>query len=154
MTPVRLSLYIDGADEATPMGLLIKGGGAALTREKVVAAASRRFVCIIDDTKLVDELGAFPLPVEVIPMARSYVASELVEAGRTARLARGSDHRQRQCDSGRPRLEADGPRGDGGHHQRDRRRGDGGSVRTPRRRRAARGGDGGIETIVPRERSR
>jgi ribose 5-phosphate isomerase A len=76
-----LSLYIDGADEATRDGVLIKGGGAALTREKVVAAASSRFVCIVDDTKLVQVLGAFPLPVEVIPMARSYVARQLVKLG-------------------------------------------------------------------------
>jgi ribose 5-phosphate isomerase A len=76
-----LSLYIDGADEATRHGSLIKGGGAALTREKVVAAASKRFVCIIDDGKLVDVLGRYPLPVEVIPMARSYVARELVALG-------------------------------------------------------------------------
>ena len=73
-----LALYIDGADEATASGMLIKGGGAALTREKVVAAASRKFVCIIDDSKLVGVLGKFPLPVEVVPMARSYVARELV----------------------------------------------------------------------------
>jgi ribose 5-phosphate isomerase A len=76
-----LPLYIDGADEATADGVLIKGGGAALTREKVVAAASARFVCIIDDSKLVDVLGKFPLPVEVIPMARSYVARQLVKLG-------------------------------------------------------------------------
>jgi ribose 5-phosphate isomerase A len=76
-----LNLYIDGADEATADGTLIKGGGAALTREKVVAAASQRFVCIIDDSKLVPVLGAFPLPVEVIPMARSYVARQLVKLG-------------------------------------------------------------------------
>jgi len=76
-----LSLYIDGADEATAAGVLIKGGGAALTREKVIAAASARFVCIIDDTKLVEVLGKFPLPVEVIPMARSYVARQLVKMG-------------------------------------------------------------------------
>ena len=76
-----LNLYIDGADEATADGALIKGGGAALTREKVVAAASKRFICIIDDSKLVPELGAFPLPVEVIPMARSYVARQLVKLG-------------------------------------------------------------------------
>src|ERR1700678_45665 len=63
-----LRLYIDGADEATADGVLIKGGGAALTREKIVAAASAKFVCIIDDSKLVDVLGKFPLPVEVIPM--------------------------------------------------------------------------------------
>jgi len=76
-----LALYIDGADEATASGMLIKGGGAALTREKVVAAASRKFVCIIDDSKLVDVLGGFPLPVEVVPMARSYVARQLVKLG-------------------------------------------------------------------------
>ena len=70
-----LALYIDGADEATADGTLIKGGGAALTREKVVAAASARFVCIIDDSKLVGVLGAFPLPIEVIPMARVYAVS-------------------------------------------------------------------------------
>src|SRR5208282_2759415 len=78
-----LDLYIDGADEATARGVLIKGGGAALTREKIIAAASRKFVCIIDDAKLVPELGAFPLPVEVIPMARSYVARQLVKLGGT-----------------------------------------------------------------------
>ena len=76
-----LDLYVDGADEADARGMLIKGGGAALTREKVVAAASKKFVCIIDDTKLVEVLGAFPLPVEVIPMARSYVARQLVKIG-------------------------------------------------------------------------
>jgi ribose 5-phosphate isomerase A len=77
----ELPLYVDGADEATQRGTLIKGGGAALTREKVIAAASRRFVCIIDDGKLVDVLGRFPLPVEVIPMARSYVARRLLALG-------------------------------------------------------------------------
>jgi ribose 5-phosphate isomerase A len=76
-----LDLYVDGADEADARGMLIKGGGAALTREKVVAAASKKFVCIIDDTKLVEVLGAFPLPVEVIPMARSYVAGRLTKLG-------------------------------------------------------------------------
>jgi ribose 5-phosphate isomerase A len=76
-----LMLYIDGADEATADGVLIKGGGAALTREKVVAAASKRFVCIVDDSKLVPVLGAFPLPVEVKAKARSYVARELVKLG-------------------------------------------------------------------------
>jgi ribose 5-phosphate isomerase A len=74
-----LSLYVDGADESNARLQLIKGGGGALTREKIVAAASRRFVCIADETKLVDVLGRFPLPVEVIPMARSYVARELVK---------------------------------------------------------------------------
>ena len=76
-----LPLYIDGADEADADGVLIKGGGAALTREKVVAAASKRFICIIDDSKLVPVLGRFPLPVEVIPMARSYVARQIVKLG-------------------------------------------------------------------------
>ncbi len=76
-----LLLYVDGADEATRAGKLIKGGGAALTREKIIAAASAKFVCIIDDGKLVDVLGRFPLPVEVIPMARSYVARQLVKLG-------------------------------------------------------------------------
>jgi ribose 5-phosphate isomerase A len=76
-----LAVYVDGADEVTRFGAMIKGGGGALTREKVVAAASRRFVCIVDATKQVDVLGRFPLPVEVIPMARSYVARELVKLG-------------------------------------------------------------------------
>jgi ribose 5-phosphate isomerase A len=77
----ELPLYVDGADEATRHRHLIKGGGGALTREKIVAAASRRFVCIADQSKLVDVLGRFPLPIEVIPMARSYVARELVKLG-------------------------------------------------------------------------
>lgn len=76
-----LDIYVDGADESDHHLRLIKGGGGALTREKIVAAASRRFVCIADDTKLVDVLGRFPLPIEVIPMARSYVARELVRRG-------------------------------------------------------------------------
>src|SRR5579859_1571853 len=76
-----IAVYVDGADEANRHLQLIKGGGGALTREKIVAAASRRFVCIADDSKLKDVLGAFPLPVEVIPMARSYVARQLVKLG-------------------------------------------------------------------------
>jgi ribose 5-phosphate isomerase A len=76
-----LSLYVDGADESDAHLRLIKGGGGALTREKIVAAASRKFVCIVDESKLVPVLGKFPLPVEVIPMARSYVARELVRRG-------------------------------------------------------------------------
>jgi ribose 5-phosphate isomerase A len=76
-----LPLYIDGADEATAHRQLIKGGGGALTREKIVAAAAERFVCIIDDRKLVSRLGHFPLPVEVIPMARSWVTRRLVALG-------------------------------------------------------------------------
>ena len=74
-----LALYVDGADECDPHKRLIKGGGAALTREKIIAQASRRFVCIIDPSKQVDVLGRFPLPVEVIPMARSLVARELLQ---------------------------------------------------------------------------
>jgi ribose 5-phosphate isomerase A len=77
----EISVYIDGADESNHHLHLIKGGGGALTREKIVAACSRKFVCIADESKLVDELGEFPLPVEVIPMARSYVARELVKLG-------------------------------------------------------------------------
>jgi ribose 5-phosphate isomerase A len=74
-------VYIDGADEVTEHGAMIKGGGGALTREKIVAAVARKFVCIVDQSKLVDVLGKFPLPVEVIPLARSYVARELVKLG-------------------------------------------------------------------------
>ena len=76
-----LDIYIDGADEITAELHMIKGGGAALTREKIIAAASRFFVCIADDSKLVRELGTFPLPIEVIPMARQYVADALREMG-------------------------------------------------------------------------
>jgi ribose 5-phosphate isomerase A len=76
-----LKLYVDGADECDPHRRLIKGGGAALTREKIIAAASERFVCVIDSSKQVDVLGRFPLPVEVIPMARSHVARRLVALG-------------------------------------------------------------------------
>jgi ribose 5-phosphate isomerase A len=77
----ELALYIDGADEATRDRQLIKGGGAALTREKIVAAASQRFICMIDDSKLVERLGQFPLPVEVIPLARRYVAGRIEALG-------------------------------------------------------------------------
>ena len=76
-----IPVYVDGADEATKHLHLIKGGGGALTREKIVAAASKKFVCIIDETKLVDVLGTFPLPIEVIPMAQSYVAREITKLG-------------------------------------------------------------------------
>ena len=76
-----IGLYVDGADEATPARQLIKGGGGALTREKILAAAAQRFVCIIDDTKMVTTLGRFPLPIEVIPMARTLVARQLTARG-------------------------------------------------------------------------
>jgi len=79
----ELAVYVDGADEITRRLAMIKGGGGALTREKIVAAVARRFVCIADQSKLVDTLGRFPLPVEVVPMARSLVARELVKLGGT-----------------------------------------------------------------------
>ena len=85
----ELSVYVDGADETNEQLHLIKGGGGALTREKIVAAASHKFVCICDDSKLVKILGNFPLPVEVIPMAQSYVARELVKLGGQPALRQG-----------------------------------------------------------------
>ncbi|MDX1443433.1 MAG: ribose-5-phosphate isomerase RpiA [Gammaproteobacteria bacterium] len=84
-----LDVYVDGADEATKHLQLIKGGGGALTREKIVAAASRKFICIADDSKLVDILGTFPLPIEVIPMARSMVARRLSAMGGQPELREG-----------------------------------------------------------------
>ncbi len=81
-----LSVYIDGADEITPQGAMIKGGGAALTREKIVASVARQFICIADGSKLVDLLGNFPLPVEVIPMAQAVVARRLAALGGQPRL--------------------------------------------------------------------
>ena len=77
----ELALYVDGADECDSRRCLIKGGGAALTREKIIAAASKTFICMIDSSKRVDVLGKFPLPVEVIPMARQYVARQIVKRG-------------------------------------------------------------------------
>lgn len=85
----QLAVYIDGADEATKQRALIKGGGGALTREKIVASASDKFVCIADDSKLVGTLGNFPLPVEVIPMARGSVARQLVKLGGVPELRGG-----------------------------------------------------------------
>ena len=85
----QIPLYVDGADEATDLRQLIKGGGGALTREKIVAAASRQFICIIDDSKLVKALGAFPLPIEVLPMARSFVGREIVKLGGRPELRSG-----------------------------------------------------------------
>ena len=85
----ELELYVDGADEITEHFAMIKGGGGALTREKIVAACSKKFICIADESKLVSVLGQFPLPVEVVPMARSYVARELVKLGGQPRLREG-----------------------------------------------------------------
>ena len=82
-------VYVDGADEITEHLMMVKGGGGALTREKIVAQASRKFVCIVDASKLVGVLGKFPLPVEVIPMARSFVGRELVKLGGQPRLREG-----------------------------------------------------------------
>ena len=76
-----LSLYIDGADEVTSLGQMLKGGGGALTREKIIACSAEKFLCIVDESKLVTRLGRFPLAVEVIPMARGYVARELLKLG-------------------------------------------------------------------------
>ncbi len=85
----ELDVYVDGADEINPHKQLIKGGGGALTREKIVAAASRKFICIADQSKQVDVLGKFPLPIEVIPMAQSYVAREMVKLGGQPELREG-----------------------------------------------------------------
>ena len=85
----ELAVYIDGADEVNRHLQMIKGGGGALTREKIVAALSKRFICIVDESKRVTALGDFPLPVEVIPMARSYVARELVKLGGRPELREG-----------------------------------------------------------------
>ena len=82
----ELPVYVDGADEITEHLAMIKGGGGALTREKIVAAVARKFVCIADESKLVSVLGRFPLPIEVIPMARSYVGRQMVKLGGTPRL--------------------------------------------------------------------
>ncbi|HRC59382.1 MAG: ribose-5-phosphate isomerase RpiA [Propionivibrio sp.] len=85
----ELPVYIDGADEITPGMHMLKGGGGALTREKIVAAVATRFICIVDESKKVDLLGAFPLPVEVIPMARAYVTRELTKLGGSPVLREG-----------------------------------------------------------------
>ncbi len=84
-----LPVYVDGADEITRHMHMVKGGGGALTREKIVAAASKKFICVCDQSKLVDVLGKFPLPIEVIPMARSYVARQLVVLGGQPQLREG-----------------------------------------------------------------
>lgn len=85
----ELPVYVDGADEVTRHLHMMKGGGGALTREKIVAAASKKFVCVCDSSKLVDVMGKFPLPIEVIPMARSYIAREVVKLGGHPQLREG-----------------------------------------------------------------
>jgi ribose 5-phosphate isomerase A len=85
----ELPVYIDGADEINPAFAMIKGGGGALTREKIVAAVARKFVCIADQSKLVGTLGRFPLPIEVIPMARAYIEREMIRRGGTPKLRAG-----------------------------------------------------------------
>ena len=132
----ELDLYIDGADEATKHLHLVKGGGGALTREKILAGASRRFVCIIDETKLVGTLGKFPLPIEVIPMARSFVARQMIEGWRQSRVARRLRHRQRQRHPRRARPADCEPGRDGEALQPDSGRRDGRHLRKPPRRRA------------------
>lgn len=86
-----LEVYIDGADEVTPHKKMLKGGGGALTREKIIAGASKKFVCIVDETKCVDVLGKFPLPVEVLPLSRSFVARQLVKLGGQPELRMNKD---------------------------------------------------------------
>jgi len=103
----ELSVYIDGADEIDRRGHMVKGGGAALTREKIVAAQSRRFVCIADESKLVQTLGAFPLPVEVIPMATARLVRQFAALGGQARV-RLKDGRPLVTDNGQHILDVTG----------------------------------------------
>ncbi len=103
----ELSVYIDGADEIDASGYMVKGGGAALTREKIVAAQSRRFVCIADESKMVEHLGAFPLPVEVIPMATARVARQFAAMGGQANV-RMKDGQPLVTDNGQHILDVTG----------------------------------------------
>jgi ribose 5-phosphate isomerase A len=103
----ELAIYVDGADEIDPAGNMVKGGGAALTREKIVAAQSRQFICIADDSKLVPVLGKFPLPVEVIPMSARRVARQFEALGGTARL-RMKDGQPLVTDNGQHILDVTG----------------------------------------------
>nr|WP_207794138.1 ribose-5-phosphate isomerase RpiA [Ramlibacter algicola] len=105
----ELSVYIDGADEIDGRGHMVKGGGAALTREKIVAAQSRRFVCIADESKLVEALGAFPIPVEVIPMATARITRQFAAMGGQARL-RAKDGAPLVTDNGQHILDVSGLR--------------------------------------------
>ena len=103
----ELAVYVDGADEIDPMGHMVKGGGAALTREKIVAAQSRRFVCIADDSKWVPVLGAFPLPVEVIPMATENLVRRFAALGGVAKV-RLKDGQPLVTDNGQHILDVTG----------------------------------------------
>lgn len=132
-----MDVYVDGADEITRNFHMIKGGGGALTREKIVAACARYFICVADQTKLVDVLGKFPLPVEVIPMARSLRRTRTGQAGRPAQAARRLHHRQRQRHPRRARPEHPRSRCAGERNQPADRRGDQRPVRKASRRRAA-----------------
>ncbi len=99
----RVAVYVDGADEVAPDRSLIKGGGGALTREKIVAAKAERFLCIVDDSKMVERLGTFPLPIEVVPMASRLVAERLIGLGGTPRVREGF-----VTDNGNPILDIHG----------------------------------------------
>lgn len=103
-----LPVYVDGADEVTPRLAMVKGGGGALTREKIVAAVAQRFVCIADASKLVEVMGKFPLPVEVIPMARAQVARRLVALGGTPHLRSVADGTPYMTDNGNVILDVHG----------------------------------------------
>ena len=105
-----LPVYVDGADEVTPQLAMLKGGGGALTREKIVAAVAQRFVCIADGSKLVEQLGRFPLPIEVIPMARAQVARHLTALGGEARLRGVVDGKPFITDNGNVILDVHGLR--------------------------------------------
>lgn len=105
----ELAVYIDGADEIDARGYMVKGGGAALTREKIVAAQSRRFICIADESKLVDTLGRFPLPVEIIPMAQRRIARQFAALGGQAQL-RMKDGKPLVTDNGQHILDVTGLR--------------------------------------------
>jgi ribose 5-phosphate isomerase A len=104
----ELAVYIDGADEIDTQGHMIKGGGAALTREKIVAAQAKQFVCIVDQSKLVDVLGQFALPVEIIPMAQSRLVRQFAELGGTARLRMQSNGQPLVTDNGQHILDVQG----------------------------------------------
>ena len=143
-----VAVYVDGADEVDASNALIKGGGGALTREKIIAASADEFICIVDDEKVVDRLGAFPLPVEVIPMARGLVARKLAGMGGSPEYRQGVVTRQRQCHSRCARPVHGRSRHAGARHQRHRRRRRQRHLRgEPSRRGAGRVPDGGAPEV-------